>query len=298
MSKHIAASGAKAGQWVNCPAKQNCRNGGTHVSSETLSYARMLHQEQTGVYISRITEIPLEVVENYLNADAGTKKHAQELENKRTQEVEERARKRAASRERTASVRSNMTAEDRARILRGAQTRPTPAPQTSGNGYDMRGATNLYNGLYKALRGHLDRNEIENNTVVDKDTDKLRFAINENPGLTEDQRSILLLASYDMLASVKTVRNSELGQSERMPTVQALRASQAMLWYHGLRTHIESGSSKAKLENYFGILETMYRDRLGVYKANEAKRAAKEAKAAEKATRKPFGQRISKIFKR
>lgn len=35
--KHIAKTGTFAGLWVNCNAKENCRNGGTHISSSTLA---------------------------------------------------------------------------------------------------------------------------------------------------------------------------------------------------------------------------------------------------------------------
>jgi hypothetical protein len=37
MSMHIAKTGAKEGQWVKCPAKQGCRNGGKHVEAITVT---------------------------------------------------------------------------------------------------------------------------------------------------------------------------------------------------------------------------------------------------------------------
>jgi hypothetical protein len=37
MSVHVAKSGAKEGQWVTCPAKKECRNGGKHVEAITVT---------------------------------------------------------------------------------------------------------------------------------------------------------------------------------------------------------------------------------------------------------------------
>jgi len=39
MKKHIQASGAKQGQWVNCNATGTCRNGGTHITDSTFNDA-------------------------------------------------------------------------------------------------------------------------------------------------------------------------------------------------------------------------------------------------------------------
>jgi len=55
--KHVAKSGARAGQWVTCTAKANCRNGGTHISSHTLNDARnWLSNAGTKKSLAQITE--------------------------------------------------------------------------------------------------------------------------------------------------------------------------------------------------------------------------------------------------
>lgn len=38
---HIAGSGAKAGQWVTCGARKNCRVGGTHTTADSLQGAKL-----------------------------------------------------------------------------------------------------------------------------------------------------------------------------------------------------------------------------------------------------------------
>ena len=72
--KHIARTGAQAGQWVTCPAQQSCRNRGLHVTTEQLQQARLLYQETTG----EISDVPIPAVLTYMNADAGTKQRLQD----------------------------------------------------------------------------------------------------------------------------------------------------------------------------------------------------------------------------
>lgn len=65
MSKyHIAATGVRAGQWVNCPAKNNCTLGGLHASSETLHATRLWKKENVGHNVN-INNLTLADVEEF-----------------------------------------------------------------------------------------------------------------------------------------------------------------------------------------------------------------------------------------
>lgn len=60
MTKHIAGSGARAGQWVNCTAK-NCRLGGSHISERDFYATRAwLQEEGTPKTASNVTEKDVE----------------------------------------------------------------------------------------------------------------------------------------------------------------------------------------------------------------------------------------------
>lgn len=60
MKKHIAGSGARAGQWVNCTAK-NCRLGGSHISERDFYATRAwLQEEGTPKTASKVTEKDVE----------------------------------------------------------------------------------------------------------------------------------------------------------------------------------------------------------------------------------------------
>lgn len=61
--KHIAASGAQAGKWVACSAK-NCRNGGLHVDNADLNCVRF-HLNRTSDNKVQIQTVPLEAVEEF-----------------------------------------------------------------------------------------------------------------------------------------------------------------------------------------------------------------------------------------
>lgn len=47
MTKHIAASGARAGQWVTCPAKIQCTLNTTHASDQSIEKTRLWKQNET-----------------------------------------------------------------------------------------------------------------------------------------------------------------------------------------------------------------------------------------------------------
>jgi hypothetical protein len=60
MKKHIAGSGARVGQWVNCGAKK-CRLGGTHISERDFYATRAwLQEEGTPKTASKVTEKDVE----------------------------------------------------------------------------------------------------------------------------------------------------------------------------------------------------------------------------------------------
>lgn len=60
MKKHIAGSGARVGQWVNCGAKK-CRLGGTHISERDFYATRAwLQEEGTPKTASKVTETDVE----------------------------------------------------------------------------------------------------------------------------------------------------------------------------------------------------------------------------------------------
>lgn len=69
MPKHVAGSGARAGQWVNCTAKNSCRLGGTHISEREL-YAAGAWLNETGDK-KRLSQITKEDVENFQNSTKG-----------------------------------------------------------------------------------------------------------------------------------------------------------------------------------------------------------------------------------
>jgi len=62
--KHVQETGEKAGQWVDCPAKIQCRNGGIHISAETLKAVQLFHQIIREETIS-LSRIPLSSVKAF-----------------------------------------------------------------------------------------------------------------------------------------------------------------------------------------------------------------------------------------
>lgn len=69
MTKHVAGSGARAGQWVNCTAKNSCRLGGTHISEREL-YAAGAWLNETGDK-KRLSQISKEDVEKFQASTKG-----------------------------------------------------------------------------------------------------------------------------------------------------------------------------------------------------------------------------------
>lgn len=69
MKKHIAASGARAGQWVNCPAKKCGLGGGAHISEREL-YATAAWVKETGEK-KNLSQITKEDVEKFQTATKG-----------------------------------------------------------------------------------------------------------------------------------------------------------------------------------------------------------------------------------
>ena len=55
IKKHIALKGDKKGQWVKCPAKQKCLNGGMHITSDKLNAVRLWKNEGQKSYIPLYT---------------------------------------------------------------------------------------------------------------------------------------------------------------------------------------------------------------------------------------------------
>lgn len=62
MKKHVAKNGAKAGQWVDCPAKTKCRNGGLHVTAETLLGTQkwLSHVSGRKIFIKEISHLQVQ----------------------------------------------------------------------------------------------------------------------------------------------------------------------------------------------------------------------------------------------
>lgn len=67
--KHIAKTGKKKGEWVDCSAKIRCQNGGVHVDTRNLYKARDLLLEKTGRNYTAISRIPLTELRRVLNSD-------------------------------------------------------------------------------------------------------------------------------------------------------------------------------------------------------------------------------------
>jgi len=49
MSKHIAASGIKKDEWVNCPARIKCRTGGQHIENNVFQASKVWWKESQGI---------------------------------------------------------------------------------------------------------------------------------------------------------------------------------------------------------------------------------------------------------
>lgn len=64
---------ARPGSWVNCSARLQCRNQSLHINSDVLYPARKLHEIQTGEKLSRVSDLPLEAVQTYIDASEETK---------------------------------------------------------------------------------------------------------------------------------------------------------------------------------------------------------------------------------
>lgn len=63
-NRHIQKSGAKAGQWVACPAQVSCRNGGEHISDVEMKSMQEWKQKETGDYITQ-AELTLQDFQDY-----------------------------------------------------------------------------------------------------------------------------------------------------------------------------------------------------------------------------------------
>lgn len=59
---------ARPGEWVKCPAQQQCRNNSLHINSELLYPVRKMYETETGIKVSRVSELPLEAVEKYIRS--------------------------------------------------------------------------------------------------------------------------------------------------------------------------------------------------------------------------------------
>lgn len=86
--KHIAKSGQKQGQWVNCPAGTKCRNGGMHVDDATLQATRLWRNEGKKGYVT-IKSLDKADVENFLKLPTGKQiEMKEEFEQKRKEQQE------------------------------------------------------------------------------------------------------------------------------------------------------------------------------------------------------------------
>ena len=68
MTKHIAGSGARVGQWVNCPA-QKCRLGGSHISEREFYATKAWLQETGNKKLNK--DMTKEDVENFQTSTKG-----------------------------------------------------------------------------------------------------------------------------------------------------------------------------------------------------------------------------------
>lgn len=75
--KHRAERGEKAGQWVPCSARIQCRLQTIHVNDTVLEEANFFYQEVTGKTFTNIKTLPLKVVEVYTKTDTATKERVQ-----------------------------------------------------------------------------------------------------------------------------------------------------------------------------------------------------------------------------
>lgn len=74
--KHIAKSGAKEGQWVECPAQVKCRNGGMHISSMTFDDTKRWLAGKGEKYTSK--DVTREHVEAFLEENLTSGKTQEE----------------------------------------------------------------------------------------------------------------------------------------------------------------------------------------------------------------------------
>jgi hypothetical protein len=121
---HIAATGQKAGQWVNCPAKIQCKIGGTHASDNAIRLVHDWKNDNTESYVPKkaltlndyqeFKALPQETQESY----------AQALQEK-TEEYnlpENKAKREAARLKAHRKLESNKTPEQKAADRQAIQT--------------------------------------------------------------------------------------------------------------------------------------------------------------------------------
>lgn len=123
-TKHVAREGARAGQWVDCNAKVQCRNGGKHISYQTLETVRLWVQKQgNGAYFPS-KNVRMEHVEQFIKLS--TEEQLQAL----TEYNEYRAQVRANYLAREDKAQEKRLAQRQARL---SNMSANPAPSRIAN---------------------------------------------------------------------------------------------------------------------------------------------------------------------
>jgi hypothetical protein len=84
-NKHIQKSGAKADQWVNCPAEVSCRNGGAHISEGELKAVQSWKEKGNGGKFIPLKKLTLDDYKQYTFYNANTPVEKTEKNNKTTE---------------------------------------------------------------------------------------------------------------------------------------------------------------------------------------------------------------------
>lgn len=306
--QHQAKTGAKAGQWVLCPAKQKCRNGGMHVDIDDLHRARYMYKDKTGIKISRLGDIPKNVVEEFLNS---------------SQEVQKTV-KDAVDAEAFAAIQKNAKANNKnykapKPVAPSAQIPPlADRLKVYKDGANALKANQPVNGelpyadaievakvLSSVFKSPLSESPVVYGEIMsDEEFKRNGDAIAKIGSLTKDQRIVLAHAVNDLAAARYVNRWNDAGKTEfsGVGFNQTMTALAVTTWNSNLTTLLARKANSKTLSNHFSLLENLYSKRVAGYKEKEnqlkAETTPKQTPAVKTAEQKPVENKKTGFFSR
>lgn len=248
--QHQAKTGAKAGQWVACSAKQKCRNSGMHVDTDDLVRAKTMYEDKTGVKILRLSNVPKNVVEDYLNSTAfvNQKTVAANPSSPLDLTTQKHVARRNEDRKDKQALDSKQTVMG---VLSGVDARTV-------NRMLVDAASPL------AQKGPLTFGK----TISDEVTLLTRENFSKITTLTPNQRLTLAVAINDLTVAHYDKRWDAIGKREESGVgfKQAVRAVKINTWNSELVALIDSNASNKELTEHFVKLEEYYSERVNEYK--------------------------------